>query len=127
MPSLSEVRHYAELFVRMGLVKGESGDYVPACAECVEYLDGLLSGGDGVFGFIAFMCLVRDLLNDASIDTNMDINYAEMILKHVLDKHEGASEAVNAIYEEIADRINAEGPNRAKKVCEAVINGDLII
>jgi len=32
------------------------------------------------------MCLVRDLLNDEAIDTNMDINYAEMILKHVLDK-----------------------------------------
>ena len=128
MPDLSEVRHYAELFVRMGLVKGESGDYVPACTECVEYLDGLLSDGrDGVFGFIVFMCLVHDLLNDASIDTNMDINYAEIILKHVLDRHEGASEAVNAIYEETAERINAEGPNRAKKICEAIINGDLII
>jgi len=45
MPSLGEVRRYAELFVRMGLIKGEGGDYVPACAECVEYLDGLLSGG----------------------------------------------------------------------------------
>jgi hypothetical protein len=128
MPDLSEVRRYAELFVRMGLVRDEGGDYVPACAECVEYLDGLLSDGrDGVLGFIVFMCLVRELLNDVSMDTNMDINYAEMILKHVLDKHEGAAEAVNAIYEEIAERIGAEGPNRAKKVCEAVINGDLII
>ena len=128
MPSLGEVRRFAELFVRMGLVKGEGGDYVPACAECVEYLDGLLSGGrDGIVGFIVFMCLVRELLNDASIDTNMDINYAEMTLKHVLDKHQGAAEAVNTLYEEIADRINAEGPNRARKVCEAVINGDLII
>jgi len=128
MPELSEVRRYAELFVRIGLVKNEDGDYVPACAECVEYLDGLLSGGrDGIVGFIAFMCLVRDLLNDASIDTNMDINYAEMILKHVLDRHEGAAEAVNTLYEEIAERINAEGPNRARKVCEAIINGDLII
>jgi len=128
MPKLNEVRRFAELFVRMGLVKNEDGDYVPACTECVEYLDGLLSdGGDGVFGFIVFMCLVRELLNDASIDTNMDINYAEIILKHVLDRHEGASEAVNAIYEETAERINAEGPNRAKKICEAIINGDLII
>jgi hypothetical protein len=128
MPSLGEVRRYAELFVRMGLVKNEDGDYVPACTECVEYLDGLLGGGgDGIVGFIAFMCLVRDLLNDASIDTNMDINYAEMILKHVLDRHEGAAEAVNTIYEEIAERIGAEGPNRAEKVCEAVLNGDLII
>jgi len=69
---------------------------------------------------------VRDLLNDSSIDTNMGINYAEMILKHVLDKHEGAAEA-NTLYEEIAERINAEGPKRAREVCEAVINGDLII
>ena len=123
MPDLSEVRRYAELFVRMGLVKSESGDYVPACTECVEYLDGLLSDGrDGVLGFIAFMCLVRDLLNDEAIDTNMDINYAEMILKHVLDKHEGASEAINTPYEEIAERINAEGPNRAKKICEAILS-----
>jgi hypothetical protein len=80
----------------------------------------------GVFGFIAFMCLVCDLLNDSSIDTNMDIN-PEMILKHVLDKHEGATEAVNTLHEEIAERINAEGPKRAREVCEAVINGDWII
>jgi len=128
MPELSEVRRYAELFVRMGLVKSESGDYVPACTECVEYLDGLLSDGrDGIVSFIVFMCVVRDLLNDASIDTNMDAAHAELILKHVLDKHEDAAEAVNAIYEEIAEEINAEGPNRAKKICEAIINGDLII
>jgi len=127
MPDLSEVRHYAELFVRMGLVKNEDGDYVPACTECIEYLDGLLSDGrDGVLGFIAFMCLVRDLLNDASIDTNMDINYAEMILKHVLNRPEGASEAVNTIYEEIAERINAKQPNRAKKVCEAILSGEVL-
>jgi len=126
MPDLSEVRRYAELFVRMGLVKNEDGDYVPACAECVEYLDGLLSGGgDGVLGFIVFMCLVRELLNDASIDTNMDVAHAELILKHVLDKHEGAAEAVNALYEEIAERIGAEGPNRARKVCEAILNGEV--
>jgi len=127
MPSLGEVRRYAELFVRMGLVRSESGDYVPACTECIEYLDGLLSGGrDGIVGFIAFMCLVRDLLNDASIDTNMDINYAEMTLKHVLDKHEGAAEAVNTLYEEIAEEINAEGSNRARKVCEAVLSGEVL-
>jgi hypothetical protein len=123
MPSLSEVRRFAELFVRMGLVKNEDGDYVPACAECVEYLDGLLSGGgDGVLGFIVFMCVVRELLNDASIDTNMDLTHAELILKHILDKHEGASEAVNTVYEEIAEEINAEGPNRAKKICEAILS-----
>ena len=103
MPELSEVRRYAELFVRMGLVKSEDGDYVPACTKCVEYLDGLLSGGrDGIVGFIAFMCLVRDLLNDTSIDTNMDLTHAELILKHILDKHQGAAEAVNTLYEETA-------------------------
>jgi hypothetical protein len=128
MPDLGETRRYAELFVRMGLVRGEGGDYVPVCAECVEYLDGLLSDGrDGIVSFIAFMCLVRDLLNDASIDTNMDLTHAELILKHVLDKHQGAAEAVNTLYEEIAERIGAERPNRAREVCEAVINGDLII
>jgi len=127
MPDLGEVRHYAELFVRMGLVKNEDGDYVPACTECVEYLDGLLSDGrDGVFGFIVFMCVVRELLNDVSIDTNMDATHAELILKHVLDRHEGVAEAVNTLYEEIANRISAEGLNRARKVCEAIINGEVL-
>ena len=126
MPSLGEVRRFAELFVRMGLVRSESGDYVPACTECVEYLDGLLSdGGDGIVSFIAFMCVVRGLLNDASIDTNMDLTHAELILKHILDKHQGAAEAVNTLYEEIAERIGAEGPSRARKVCEAIINGEV--
>jgi hypothetical protein len=112
----------------MGLVKNEDGDYVPACTECIEYLDELLSSGgrDGILGFIVFMCLVRELLNDASMDTNMDAAHAELILKHVLDKHEGAAEAVNIIYEEIAERINAKQPNRAKKVCEAIINGEVL-
>ena len=124
MLDLGEVRRFAELCVRMGLVKSESGVYVPACTECVEYLDGLLGDGrGGVFGFIVFMCVVRELLNDASIDTNMDAIHAELILKHVLDKHQGAAEAVNTLYEEIANRINAEGPNRARKVCEAILNG----
>jgi len=123
MPDLGVVRRYAELFVRMGLVRSEGGDYVPACTECIEYLDELLSGGgDGVLGFIAFMCVVRELLNDASIDTNMDAAHAELILKHILDKHQGAAEAINTLYEEIAEKINAEGPNRAKKVCEAILS-----
>jgi len=127
MPDLGEVRRFAELFVRVGLIKNESGDYVPACTECVEYLDGLLSGGgDGVLGFIVFMCLVRELLNDASIDTNMDLTHAELILKHILDKHQGAAEAINTLYEEIAEKINAEGPNRARKVCEAILNGEVL-
>jgi hypothetical protein len=62
------------------------------------------------------MCVVRDLLNDASIDTNMDLTHAELILKHVLDKHEGAAEAINTLYEEIAEKTNAKQPNKAKKV-----------
>jgi hypothetical protein len=37
-----------------------------------------------------------------------------MILKHVLDKHEGVAEA-NALYGEIAGRINAEGLKRARQ------------
>jgi len=127
MPDLGEVRHYAELFVRMGLIRSESGDYVPACTECIGYLDGLLSGGrDGIVGFIAFMCLVRELLNDASIDTNMDLTHAELILKHVLNKHQGAAEAINTIYEETAEKTNAKQPNRAKKVCEAILNGEVL-
>ena len=77
-------------------------------------------GRDGVFGLIASMCPLRDLLNNSSIDTNMD-NYAEMILS-ILDKHD-AAEAVNTLYEETAERINAEGPKRAREVCEAVIIG----
>jgi hypothetical protein len=89
MPDLGVVRHYAELFVRMGLIRSEGGDYVPACTECVEYLDGLLGDGrDGILGFIVFMCVVRDLFNDEFISTYMDLTYAELILKHVLDRHE---------------------------------------
>jgi hypothetical protein len=68
-------------------------------------------------GMVFLVCVhVRDLLT--SIDTNMDIKYAEMILKHVLDEHEGAAEAVNTLYEEIVERINARGLKRAREVCE---------
>jgi len=65
------------------------------------------------------------LLNDASIDTNMDLTHAELILKHVLDKHQGAAEAINTLYEEIAEKTNAKQPHRAKKICEAIINGEV--
>jgi hypothetical protein len=124
MINLSEVRRYAEQFVRMGLVKGESGDYVPACTECVEYLDELLSDGrDGIVGFIAFMCLVHDLLNDTSIDTNMDTNHAELFLKYVLDAHEDAAVAVNMVYEELVEKINAKGLGKARQVCDALLGG----
>jgi len=51
MPDLGVVRRFAELLVRVGLVRGEGGDYVSAFTECVEYLDGLLGDSrDGVFG-----------------------------------------------------------------------------
>jgi hypothetical protein len=124
MINLGEVRYYAERFVRMGLVKGESGDYVPACTECVEYLDKLLSDGrDGIVGFIAFMCLVHDLLNDASIDTNMDTNHAELFLKYMLDAHEDAADAVNAVYEELVEKINAKGLGKARQVCDVLLGG----
>ena len=115
MPELSEVRRFAELFVRVGLVRGEGGDYVLST----------LMGCWATVGMVFLVCVhVRHLLT--SIDTNMEINYAEMILKHVLDKHEGAAE-VSTLYEEIAERINAEGAKRAREVCEGVINGGLII
>lgn len=38
-----------------------------------------------------------------------------MILKHVLDEHEGVKEAVNTLYEEVAERVNVEGPKRRGK------------
>ena len=123
MINLSEVRYYAEKFVRMGLVKNEDGDYVPACTECVEYLDKLLSDGrDGILGFITFMCLVRDLLNDTSIDTNMDAAHAELFLKYILAAHEDAVDAVNAVYEELAEKINAKGLGKARQVCNALLS-----
>ncbi len=63
---------------------------------------------DGVYGFTTFTCLVRDSLNDEAIDSNIDINCVEMILKHVLDEHEGATEAVNTLHQEVAERMSAE-------------------
>jgi hypothetical protein len=68
-----------------------------------------------------------DSLNGEAIDSNMDINYAEMILKHVLDEQEGVKEAANALHEELAERVNAEGPKRAREAYKALTNGDLII
>ena len=66
-------------------------------------------------GMVFLVCVhVRDLLNDSSIDTNMGINYVKVILKYVLDKHEGVAEA-NTLYEEIVKRINAEGLKRARQ------------
>jgi rubrerythrin len=32
---------------------------------------------------------------------------------------------VNTVYEETAEKTNAEGPNRARKVCEAIINDEV--
>ena len=47
---LGVVRRYAELFVRVGLVRSEGGDYVPARAE---YLDGLF----GTVGMVFLVCV----------------------------------------------------------------------
>ncbi|MEJ2771295.1 MULTISPECIES: hypothetical protein [unclassified Stygiolobus] len=60
MFELSEVRRFAELFIRMGLVRGEGGDYVSVFTECVEYLDVLLGDGrDGVFGLCSCaLCVI---------------------------------------------------------------------
>ena len=79
---------------------------------------------DGNFGFTAFTCLLPDSLNDEAIDTNMDINCTEMILKHELDEHEGVKEAVKTLFKELAERANAEGQKGARETCEAVVNGD---
>jgi hypothetical protein len=38
----------------------------------------------------------------------LGINYAEVILKPELDEHEGVKEAVNTLYQEVAERMNAE-------------------
>ena len=67
---------------------------------------------------------MRDSLNDEAIDSNMDINCTETILKHVLNEHEGVKEAVNTLFKELAERVNAEGQKRAREACEAVTNGD---
>jgi len=62
------VRRFAELFVRVGLVRGEGGDYVLST----------LMGCWATVGMVFLVCVhVRDLLNDSSIDTNMGINYAD--------------------------------------------------
>jgi hypothetical protein len=68
-----------------------------------------------------------ELLYDEAIDSNMDINCVEMILKPELDEHEGVKEAVNALHEEAAERVNVEGQKRAREMCEAVMNGDSIV
>ena len=65
------VRRFAELFPRMGLVRGEGGDYV---LSVLSTLMGCLA----TVGIVFLVCVhVRDLLNDSSIDTNMDINCAD--------------------------------------------------
>jgi hypothetical protein len=33
---------------------------------------------------------------------------------------------VNTVYEETAEKINAEGPNRARKVCEVILSGEVL-
>jgi len=60
------------------------------------------------FRFHSLHVPYAESLNDEAIDSNMDINCVEMILKHVLDEHEGATEAVNTLHQEVAERMSAE-------------------
>ena len=60
------------------------------------------------FRFHSLHVPFADSLNDEAIDSNMDINCVEMILKHVLDEHEGAAEAVNTLHQEVAEKMSAE-------------------
>jgi hypothetical protein len=68
----------------------------------------------GVFDFIAFMRLVRELFNDVSVDTNMDVTHAESYT-HIRQTRR-RKKVVNTLYEETAEKINAKQPNRAKKI-----------
>jgi hypoxanthine-guanine phosphoribosyltransferase len=67
----------------------------------------------GVFDFIA-MCLVRELLNDVSVDMNMDVTHAESYTHNRQTRRR--KKVVNTLYEETAEKINAKQPNRAKKI-----------
>ena len=68
----------------------------------------------GVFGFIAFMRLVRELLNDVSVDMNMDVAHAESCTHNRQTRRR--KKVVNTLYKETAEKINAKQPNRAKKI-----------
>ena len=91
---------------------------------CWRVLSALSASIGWCFRFHNVHVPYGDSLNDEAIDSNMDINCVEMILKHVLDEHEGVKEAVNALYEELTERANAEGQKKARETCEAVMNGD---
>jgi hypothetical protein len=67
----------------------------------------------GVFDFIT-MCLVRELLNDVSVDMNMDVTHAESCTHNRQTRR--LKKVVNTLYEETAEKINAKQPNRAKKI-----------
>ena len=68
----------------------------------------------GVFDFIAFMRLVRELLNDVSVDTNMDVTPAESYTHNRQTRRR--KKVVNTLYEETAEKINAKQPSRSKKI-----------
>ncbi len=68
----------------------------------------------GVFDFVAFMRLARELLNDVSVDTNMDVTHAESYTHNRQTRKR--KKVVNTLYKETAEKINAKQPNRAKKI-----------
>jgi len=94
---------------------------------CWRGLSALSASMGWRFRFHSVHVPYAESLNDEAIDSNMDINCTEIILKHVLDEHEGVKEAVNALHGELAERANAEGLKRAREAYKALTNGDLII
>jgi hypothetical protein len=60
------------------------------------------------------MRLVHELLNDVSVDMNMDVTHAESY-KHNRQTQR-RKKVVNTLYKETAEKINAKQPNRTKKI-----------
>ena len=63
------------------------------------------------------MRLVRELLNDVSVDMNMDVTHAESYTHN--RQTQRRKKVVNTLYKETAEKINAKQQNKAKKVGEA--------
>ncbi len=60
------------------------------------------------------MRLVRELLNDVSVDTNMDVTHAESYTHN--RQTQRRKKVVNTLYKETAEKINTKQPNKAKKI-----------
>jgi len=60
------------------------------------------------------MRLVRESLNDVSVDTNMDVTHAESYTHNRQTRRR--KKVVNTLYKETTEKINAKQPNRAKKI-----------